>query len=260
MSCILKISSIRDDVSANEKKLVDFIVSNAALLRDYSSQQLANAVGISQSSVVKFCQKLDYKGYPDLKFAINEDVAKNSSPSGENAPQHFSDQKLNDVSDRLLTGKIEAVSATIKLNEESSFINAINAIKKSVKIQVLGNGISSFVADHFVIGLINLGKVAFASNDPIYKYQFLKTLKKNDLLILLNETDNLAQNNNFLSEVRNKGVTIIHIGRYLPNANYHLSDIYLTTISNDDSQDDLGVAGRAAQQHIIDILLSLSSS
>ena len=43
---------------AIERRIADFMLDNAHLLRDYSSQQLANAVGISQSSVVKFCQKL----------------------------------------------------------------------------------------------------------------------------------------------------------------------------------------------------------
>ncbi|MFT6735143.1 MAG: DNA-binding MurR/RpiR family transcriptional regulator, partial [Polaribacter sp.] len=74
MSCLLQIRSIRNDMSANEKKLADYILNNSALLRDYSSQQLARVVGVSQSSVVKFCQKLGYKGYPDLKLAINESV------------------------------------------------------------------------------------------------------------------------------------------------------------------------------------------
>lgn len=41
-------------------------------LRDYSSQQLADALQISQSSVVKLSQMLGFKGYPDLKYSIGE--------------------------------------------------------------------------------------------------------------------------------------------------------------------------------------------
>jgi hypothetical protein len=65
---LVKIRSERDQMSAIERRIADFILDNAHLLRDYSSQQLANALGISQSSVVKFSQKLGFKGYPDLKY------------------------------------------------------------------------------------------------------------------------------------------------------------------------------------------------
>ncbi len=63
-------------MSAIERRIADFIVENAHLLRDYSSQQLANALKISQSSVVKFSQKLGFKGYPDLKYSIGESIAR----------------------------------------------------------------------------------------------------------------------------------------------------------------------------------------
>ena len=76
MPPLLKIRSERDQMSAIERRIADFILENAHLLRDYSSQQLANALEISQSSVVKFSQKLGFKGYPDLKYSIGEAVAR----------------------------------------------------------------------------------------------------------------------------------------------------------------------------------------
>ena len=75
-TALVKIRSERDRMSAIERRIADFVLENAQLLRDYSSQQLANALGISQSSVVKFCQKLGFKGYPDLKLSINEAVVR----------------------------------------------------------------------------------------------------------------------------------------------------------------------------------------
>jgi len=76
MSPLVKIRSERDQMSAVERRIADFILENAQLLRDYSSQQLANALGISQSSVVKFTQKLGFKGYPDFKYSVGEAIAR----------------------------------------------------------------------------------------------------------------------------------------------------------------------------------------
>ena len=85
-TALVKLRSERDRMSAIERRIADFIIENAHLLRDYSSQQLANALGISQSSVVKFCQKLGFKGYPDLKLAISEAVIRADSNGGPPPP------------------------------------------------------------------------------------------------------------------------------------------------------------------------------
>src|SRR5688572_20361481 len=77
MPPLVKIRSERDQMSAIERRIADFILENSHLLRDYSSQQLANALGISQSSVVKFAQKFGFKGYPDLKYSVGAAVARN---------------------------------------------------------------------------------------------------------------------------------------------------------------------------------------
>ena len=50
MVCLLKIRGMLEQMSVIERKLADFILDNAHLLRDYSSQQLADAVGTSQSA------------------------------------------------------------------------------------------------------------------------------------------------------------------------------------------------------------------
>ncbi len=259
MSCLLQIRSIRDEMSANEKKLADFILTNSALLRDYSSQQLASAVGVSQSSVVKFCQKLGFKGYPDIKMAVSEAIAKNSSVNGDRSTKRFANAALDEVSDKLLKNKLEAVTATIELNNEDSFISSIDAIKSASRILIVGSGSSNFVAKHFAVGLIQAGKVAFSSSDSTYQSQFLKTLAENDVLILLSSNGGLNLSDAILKDCRARDVKIIRIGKYSSNTNYHMSDIYLSTISKNETEDPFGVAKRAAQQHVVDILLALSS-
>src|SRR3546814_15056784 len=86
MSPLLKIRPERDHMSAIERRIADFLLDNAHLLRDYSSQQLASALGISQSSVVKFSQKLGFQGYPDLKYSVGESLARGDGGDAKGAP------------------------------------------------------------------------------------------------------------------------------------------------------------------------------
>ena len=79
MTALAKRRTERGRMSSMDRRIADYILSNSQLLRDYSSQQLADALKISQSSVVKFAQRLGYKGYPDLKLSITEAVARASA-------------------------------------------------------------------------------------------------------------------------------------------------------------------------------------
>src|SRR5690606_1426897 len=105
MSSLLKIRAQRDQMSAIERRIADFILENAHLLRDCSAQQLANALEISQSSVVKFSQKLGFKGYPDLKFAVGEDLVRNNGGNGEPAPDEAPGHAHAALAESLWQGK-----------------------------------------------------------------------------------------------------------------------------------------------------------
>lgn len=65
-------------------KLADYLLLQPDTARHLSSQQLANEAGVSQSSVVKFAQKLGYKGFPALKLALSEALA--SQPESPPCP------------------------------------------------------------------------------------------------------------------------------------------------------------------------------
>ncbi|QTH72350.1 MurR/RpiR family transcriptional regulator [Pseudoalteromonas xiamenensis] len=70
MSLFIKIKALRASLSNSESKLADYTLNNPELIRNQSSIELASAANVSQSSVVKFAQKLGYKGFPEFKFAV----------------------------------------------------------------------------------------------------------------------------------------------------------------------------------------------
>src|SRR5690606_1837292 len=116
-------------MSAIERRIADFVLDNAQLLRDYSSQQLANALGISQSSVVKFCQKLGFKGYPDLKYSIGDAIARaNNGDSDDSVPASDDDAPI--ASD-LWRRKTEAEEETRSINPATTLGEVATALAGS---------------------------------------------------------------------------------------------------------------------------------
>ena len=75
MNGLLRIRQRYQGLAQSDKKLADYLLLQPDTARHLSSQQLANEAGVSQSSVVKFAQKLGYKGFPALKLALSEALA-----------------------------------------------------------------------------------------------------------------------------------------------------------------------------------------
>jgi L-alanine-DL-glutamate epimerase and related enzymes of enolase superfamily len=151
MSPLVKIRSERDQMSAVERRIADFVLENAQLLRDYSSQQLANALGISQSSVVKFTQKLGFKGYPDLKYSVGEAIAR--ADHGE-TPQvsTAADGEAGSAAGHLWRRKSEAEEATRLINAPETLqavADAISQAGRAGKVFIIGLGEDDIYARGF---------------------------------------------------------------------------------------------------------------
>lgn len=80
MNCLLRIRTRYPMLAQSDRKLADFLLADPDRVRHLSSQQLAEEAGISQSSVVKFSQKLGFKGFPAMKIAISEALASGQNP------------------------------------------------------------------------------------------------------------------------------------------------------------------------------------
>ena len=129
MSSLLKIRAGRDQMSAIERRIADFILENSHLLRDYSSQQLADALRISQSSVVKFSQKLGFKGYPDLKFSVGEDFARRDAAEDNVDTAVDADDPHATLAERLWLAKTLAERETRLINPTESLTAIAAAIR-----------------------------------------------------------------------------------------------------------------------------------
>ncbi len=52
------------------KKIADFLQAGVSELKSVSSRNMAKQLGISQSSIVKFAQKLGAQGFTELRMAL----------------------------------------------------------------------------------------------------------------------------------------------------------------------------------------------
>lgn len=259
MAPLAKIRGERDRMSAIERRIADFILENAHLLRDYSSQQLANALDISQSSVVKFSQKLGFKGYPDLKFSIGESLARRESGNGEDEARTTgrSDDPGALLAESLWRAKAEAVNVTRALNAHTDVAAVAEAIRGANKVYAIGMGHDGLYARAIAIKLALIGRTAIHLFDPALMAVGTSSTAPGDVLLVLCEHGQEAALCHTARLFRQRGGKVVTITRHTANALRAHADIALLVSAHDPRPQVELLLYQASLQHLLDLVFLL---
>src|SRR4030095_7591485 len=113
------------------------------------SQQLADALRISQSSVVKFSQKLGFKGYPDLKFSVGEEIAREKGNNGGQAAAAVKPDAHAAMAEGLWRSKAKAEEETRLINAPDKIDEIAELIGAAGKVFLIGLGEDSVSGQGF---------------------------------------------------------------------------------------------------------------
>jgi DNA-binding MurR/RpiR family transcriptional regulator len=253
MSSLVKIRAERDQMSAIERRIADFILENAHLLRDYSSQQLANSLRISQSSVVKFSQKLGFKGYPDLKVSVSEAVARENGNGETRATPPRSDPQTALAADLWRT-KTLAEEETRLINTPEKIAEIARAIDAASKIFIIGLGEDGVPARAFAVKLALLGIPVICHTDPVLMSSAQAIAEKGDVLVLFSEHGRqpaLGQIERQFHERRGK---VVSVTRHSANSLRAHADMSLLVSAHDDRAHIQPLIYQAVLQQLLDLV------
>ncbi|PJK13861.1 transcriptional regulator [Lysobacteraceae bacterium NML07-0707] len=257
MSSLLRIRAERDQMSAVERRICDYILENAHFLRDYSSQQLADALGISQSSIVKFAQKLGFKGYPDLKFSIVQSLAREGSkmaPHASSAPRAHPHAR---TCDELWQCKSAAVQETRLLNPPEQIDAIARVLLRANAVFVIGLGEDGIPARAFAMKLSLLGILAVHHFDPALMAAGLSGASERDVLLIFSEQGQQPMLGRILQDFKPHIGAVISVTRHSPNPLRMQANHALLVSAHDERPHIAPLLYQAALQHLLDVLFVL---
>ncbi|WP_289029456.1 MurR/RpiR family transcriptional regulator [uncultured Paraglaciecola sp.] len=253
MSTFTKIKAVKDSLSSSELKLAKFALDSSNAIRELSSQELANVVGVSQSSVVKFSQKLGYKGYPAFKMGVIDALNTSTANSKLHGKITVNDG-FSQMSDKLLSSKVSVLNETRNLNDEKSLVAAVELLKSSKRILICGLGGSALVGKDFSYKLQKLGILAIEEADAHAQLAFAATLGVNDLVFAISESGNTKEIINVVSEAKHNNTKVISLTRFGTTPISDLAEVKLYSVADEESARLSSILARTAQEFIIDIL------
>ena len=257
MPPLVKLRSERNQMSAIERRIADFILDNAQLLRDYSSQQLASALGVSQSSVVKFSQKFGFKGYPDLKYNIGQALARNGGNDAAPGVATDGDDDYLRLEAGLRQSKAGAEEETRLLNPRAQVEAIVDLVDGAGKVFVCGLGDDGLFAREFAMRLSLLGMLVVDHADPILMMANLSATRPGDVLLVFSEFGQLPVLCQLSRQFQACEGKVVSITRHTANPLRAHADATLVVSAHDPAPHIEQLLYRSSLQYLLDFLFVL---
>jgi DNA-binding MurR/RpiR family transcriptional regulator len=257
MSPLLMIRAQRDQMSAIDRRIADFLLENAHLLRDYSSPQLADALGISQSSVVKFSQRLGFRGYPDLKYSIGDALARGGMEPEVPPPASPASAAHAELSTALWRRKAEAEQETRLINPDAQLDAAVAALTAASSVFVAGLGEDGVAARAFASRLALLGLPARFHADPVLLAAPLAAARRGDVLVAFCERGRQHDLCLLARDFRERRGLLVSVTRHSANPLRAAADLPLLVSAHAEEAHVEPLLYAAALQQLMDLLFLL---
>ncbi|WP_101842487.1 MurR/RpiR family transcriptional regulator [Halobacillus sp. Marseille-P3879] len=247
----LKASFVK--LRGSERKIVEFIEKHQDEIIHLSITEVAERSETSESSVVRLCKRLGYKGFQDLKIHLAREVIQPQQQIHEVIEK---EDDVTTVKKKIFQSNIQALYDSLEVCDNEELNRAVEVISQADFIEFYGSGGSGTVALDAHHKLLKLGIKSFAYNDSTLQAMSASVLSEKDVVIAISHTGATKEVLNAIKLAKDAGATVVCITNSSKSPITKISDIVLQTASKETLFRTDAISSRIAQLTIIDILVA----
>ena len=133
---LIRIDERYPKFSKGQKRLADYIKENYDKAAFLTAAKMGEAVGVSESTVVRFATQLGYKGYPEFQKALGE-LVRTKLNSIQRMEVTYGRIDRSEILATVLQSDIEKIKQTLE-SVDNAFELAVDTILAAKKVYVIG--------------------------------------------------------------------------------------------------------------------------
>lgn len=232
-------------LTKSEKKVADFILSAQEKIIYSTMSDIKKHTNVGDATIIRFCQKLGFSGFSDLKIAI--------------AKEDFSHQATSDTAvnfaDLVSKRLVDAILATKQLINIDHINQAVDYINQAHQIYIFGVGSSGNTAVDLESLFLRAGIQAKAITDPHFQAQVASLLTEDDLVIAFSLSGKTKDTFDSIAIAKKNHAKIISITNYLLSPIAQQGDVVLQT-AIEEFLNGGSLAGKISQLYLCDMLVN----
>jgi RpiR family carbohydrate utilization transcriptional regulator len=199
-----------------DKRVIEMILSQPEAVVRGSVTELAQKAGVAQSSAVRACQRIGYRGYQDVKLAITRDLARQDQQKQELSHDDGIDGQTpaSQILDSILRRSARALVDAAQTVDPEMLSLAIDRIAVASRVLVVGNGTSAAPAHDAAYRLSALGIVTIYPADVMAQHMAARHLDETCVCIIVSHTGATRESLLAAEAARAAGAFVIAITSY----------------------------------------------
>lgn len=247
--CFVRIQGSYVSLRAAEQRVADFILKNAEELIYLTVTELAERTQTSESTVVRLCQKIGYKGYQEFKIVLARDLVEPTDAIYERIEEK---DDLAAIKGKVFAANAQALQDTLEVLDDRELQRAIDAVGAAKRVEVYGVGGSGSIAVDAYHKCLKLGIPAIALSDSDLMGMSAALLRPGMVALGISHTGMSRDVCEALELAKTGGATTICITHRATSPITRVADIKLFTAAKETAFRSDAMSSRIAQLSIID--------
>ncbi|WP_099159270.1 MurR/RpiR family transcriptional regulator [Virgibacillus ndiopensis] len=248
------LASIRSNYgkfSTKEKKIADYILHNPQNIIHHTINQVSDDLGVAESTVFRFCQRIGFKGYQALKISLAAEIV---TPMKDIHEKINEGDSIGTVSEKVFRSNMKTIEDTLHIIDANAIEQAVEMILGAEKVEFYGNGGSALVALDAFHKFIRSGIQVNSNLDSHMQLMSASQLTDEDVAVLISHSGSTKDMLDVLQVLKEKGVKTIAITNFAKSPLTKEADISLYTIAEETDFRSEALSSRIGQLSIIDAL------
>lgn len=254
-SVVQRIRELLPGLAPAERRVAQAIVDSPRLVMSTSITDLAGLGATSETTVVRFCRRAGFRGYPDLRLAIATELGGDLARTGGTLAPGTDidrDDTLEQLVRKVAFADVRAIQETVDRLDLTALERVIDVMDSARRISLFGLGASAFAAQDFQHKLLRIDRMALAIPDSHLALGSAALLTAADVAVGLSHSGQTAEVVECLAVARRHGAATIAIVNAAPSLLTEQADLVLTTRVRESKFRSGAMASRLAQLAVID--------
>ena len=250
-SCLARIGAKLRDRSGSGAKIARFILQSPPRARDMPIGSLAEACGLSEATVSRFCKTVGYSGYKEFRL----DLAAAVGQANESGLDDFVAEASPEATImRVFECNRQSLTETAKILDPKALVRVAKLIQRAKKVYFLGIGGSGLVARDAAQRFMSVGLTAIAVEDPYEQVFSTANVGRGDVVVGISHTGETAHVVEALVTARRRGARTVALTNYPQSPLAEASEFRFITAFREHRINAAVSSSRIAQMCIIDSL------
>lgn len=249
INSLTRIRSSYPVLASSELRVANWIMQQPEKIMHLSMAQVAQACGVSDTTVLRFCRNAGFQGYTDLKLSIARDLV---SPTQVIHDDIAPSDGPAVIARKVFMSNIQALYDTLEVLNEDALNRAINLLTTAKRILIVGVGTSAPIVQNMYNMLMRLGLQCKAQTDSYLQLMEVALLGPGDVAVAVSQSGSSIDPVLTLKQAHENGAATICITGNAQSPITEYADVTLLSVAREARIE--AIASRLAQVSIADAL------